>query len=447
MPERFDVLIAGAGIAGCHAARDLAGMGHSVALIDRRSREHLGHDWWDSVHAEVFDEVGIPQPQKPELMESTDLYIVSPPLETLNLEVPDVTGKKNIDRLLFAKRQLKYAEEAGAVFFDKTAVIGPIPEDGCVAGAIVKTADGSKTEFKAEITIDATGMSASIRRKMPETYGFSRFMDRADIFVTHREIYGDNSGNTSSRLVFGKHNGVQWINRSQPGLVDFFAGAIDFPGRPSPRKLVGELIGSQSNVGRRLVRGGYGAPIPVRRCFDSFVAPGLVICGDAACQCNPIDGSGIGSSLRAAGFAARTIHSALENGRIDVEVLWPYVAAYKRTQGMPFAQLNIIQKFMVSEPKLHLELLFRRGIIHPRDFWGSGSAKKSDSKIEQLIKLLKLADRPRFIARLVRAMTAAEQIAEHYANFPERYNPLTFNDWRARTTEFFSRIPPPFDLR
>jgi len=57
MAENFDVVIAGAGIAGCQLARDLGRLGHSVAIVERRERGHLGHDWWDSVALEVFPEV------------------------------------------------------------------------------------------------------------------------------------------------------------------------------------------------------------------------------------------------------------------------------------------------------------------------------------------------------------------------------------------------------
>ncbi|HOO56861.1 MAG TPA: NAD(P)/FAD-dependent oxidoreductase [bacterium] len=444
--EKVDVVIAGAGIAGCLASRDLSKMGHKVVLLEKEKRAEMGHDWWDSVHLYIFDEVGLERPKPPELMEPTGLQTVHSPLGTTTAAIEGVPDKYNIDRKLLAQRQVKTAEEAGARFYDETSVKNAIVENGAVTGVVAQTASGEQLEFRSKICIDATGMSAPLRKTAPENFGFPHEMNKHEMFVTYREIHRDDSPNKDSLLVFGRDNGVMWIRRDQIGLVDFFAGTINFPIHPDPKKEVLKMISDQKGFTPDLVRAGSGALLPVRRGFDSFIAPGLVLCGDSACQCNPVDGSGIVSSLRAAKMASETIHAALENGRTDIEALWPYNAKYKKIQDVNFAKLHLLQKFMVSEPKANLESLFKRGIINIRDFFGTGASKEKDSKLKAVLSLLKLADRPAFIKHLVAYKLTDAKVVEHYAQFPEVFSKNEFDSWVRHNDELFGTIGAPYGV-
>ena len=440
--DKVDVVIAGAGIAGCHLARNLARQGHSVAVVEKQVREKMGHDWWDTIAVDVFDEVDLPVSEPPELLGTCAAAFVSPPLETIVLPAPARPECMHIDRKPLAQRQIKYAEEAGAQMVFGAAVRGPIIEDGLVKGLAYKDENGDTQEVRATLTVDTAGMAGVLRAHVAKKsdYGFQDKVEREGTFVTHREIRANLSDRCEHELVFGKNNGVQWINREHGGLVDFFAGAINFPGRPEPRETIAAMVAATSEAGE-LIRGGYGDPIPVRHCFDSFVAPGFVLCGDAACQCNPIDGSGMASSLRSAHILSEVMHAALENGRTDVEALWPYIGQYKAKQGVKFVALHAIQKFMVAEPRVNLEVLFRRGVLRTDDFWGKGEISSDGGAAEMLAKILKLIDRPRFIGRLGNAMGTAKALAALYQEFPEKYDRAAFDKWRAEKRSLFGKLP------
>lgn len=439
--ERVDVAIAGAGIAGCLLARNLARLGHSVVVVEKNDRDAMGHDWWDTIDREVFAEVDFAAPVPPELLGDCKAGVVKPPLETIELSAPARPGLLHVDRKPLAQRQIKAAGEAGARLIFKTTVRGPVFEDNHIAGVTAQTGGGDPFEIRARLVVDASGIGGVIRGHIasPES-GIINIVAPEDTFITHREIRETNSESDRNELVFGINNGVVWVNREQKGLIDFFAGYINFSNRPDPRKTIADLVARTPDGGGRVVRGGYGAPIPVRHCMDSFVAPHFVMCGDAACQCNPIDGSGIASSMRAAHLATPVIHTALENNNLDTAALWPYNAAYKRTQGLRFVALDGLQKFLVSEPRINLEVMFRRGVIRTEEFWGKGEMK-SGGAADKITKMLKLIDRPRFIGRLAAAMGLVSSLVEHYQNYPEKYDPAGFASWQQKKRDLFNAIP------
>jgi digeranylgeranylglycerophospholipid reductase len=435
--DTVDVAIVGAGMAGCLAARDIARAGFSVALIERQPREKLGHNWWDTIRPEVFDEVGMARPEPPELMCPGGQVTVYPPLDRLALKVDDGGVKIRVDRKPLAQRLLSGAEQAGARVIDKALSLGPIVDNGSVCGLMYRVS-GKKEELRARLTLDCSGIVAALRKGLPDNEGFTRYLKRDSMFVTHREIRENTSGAIDSTIYFGTHKGVRWIKKEQEGLIDFFAGYINLPGRPSPRAAIDEMVRATAGTGK-MIRGGYGAPIPVRHCFDSFVQPGFMLIGDSACQCNPIDGSGMASSLRAAKHAASTARAALENNSVGVEALWPYNAAYKRTQGADFVLLDALQKFLVGENDANIEMLFRRQVIKATDFWGTGKAKKK-SAMENIATLLRIIDKPAFLVRLVRATDTGKKLSEHFRNFPESPDPKEFEAWKLEKLALFHRI-------
>jgi len=447
MKKDFDIVIAGAGVAGCLLARNLARQGHSVALLERKRRDNLGHDWWDNVSFDVFREVGMPPPEPPEAMEPIGDSVVLSPSGSSSFPVTARTDKRNIDRRLFGARLLQYAEEAGVSFFERTVVVAPLLDGATTVGLVVRKENSDEIRIHARITVDATGVDAVLRRKSSEEHGFQREIDPSERFVAYREIRQQEGEDLSNLLIFGRHNGVQWTLRSQAPLVDFFAGVVDLPGRPDPRTLVQEMVRTAGDAGSRVARAGYGAFLPVRRGFDSFVAPGLILCGDAACQSNPINGCGIASSLRAAQQASETLHTCLKSGRVDVEALWPYNAAYQRTQGVLFARLHALQRFLLSEHTRALEWIMRRGIIHPSEVFGREDHDVGTIKLGQALRLVKLADHPGLLLRLIRIGLLTRRIAQHYECFPTSYSPNGFDAWRERTQRLFGRIPPPCDSK
>jgi len=435
-----DVVIAGAGVAGCLAARDLAAAGHSVLVLENRGRKKMGHDWWDTVDCEVFDEVGLAFPGNDEIAKSYE-FTVYTPVGGIGATVKMPACKVNIERKPFARRLISEAEKAGAEFVFRATVENPIIENGQTIGLSYKNKDGKSKNIRAKITMDATGAAGTLRRKMPDGYGFVPVLKRGEFVVTYREIREDLRPDGKSILVIGKYKGAQWLSRGHNGMVDIMACTLDEAGRMDPKKVALEIIEREGGVGGKCLRGGYYERIPLRRGFDSFVAPGFMLIGDSACTCNPMNGSGISSGLRSASIAAKTAHHALVSGGLDIADLWSYNHEYKITQDVLFAKLFMLQQFINNESDDNIHSVFNCGMFDPDKFWELEHQIDLHSNINKIPKVLKLLDRPVFLTRMSFTFALLLLLEKHYLNFPKTYNPRTFREWRNRTRLLFDMIP------
>jgi len=438
--KRYDVIVAGAGPGGCVAAKDLAAMGYSVLLVDRSAPEGLGHDWWDTLESDIFEKVGIDFPEAPELLPGFNFEVISPVGET-GLKVSMPPSYINVDRKLLAKRILAEAVEAGADTMFETGVAGPLLDDERVRGVKTVRRGGKEEIFYSEICIDATGYAAAIRKMMPRGYGFSRYIRPRDTVVTHREIREDRSGGGRSVLIIGEELGAKWVSRDTPGLVDVFACKIDGTPGPGPRELVMDLVRREGGMGGKPLRGGYMQRIPVRRGFDSFVAPGLMLVGDSACMANPLNGSGVSSAMEAARIAAKTCDAAFEAGRFGVAALWPYNREYKTTRDVRFAKLHMLQKLVYGEEGENFHLFLTSGMMAPEEFWSVEHQMRADKITGRLPAIMEMAKKPDFLARTARTFQLAMLLESHYRSFPVRYHPERFKRWRMRTRALFNMVP------
>jgi len=432
-----DVVVVGAGTAGAHVAWQLAGKGHSVVLVENKERDQLGHDWWDGVTRKIFPEVGLALPEPPERMNDAGRSKIYPPggLSPIAAEPnPDILI---VDRKLLIRRQLSLAEEAGVnLLFGKKAT-APLMERDQVAGVLISSNDGDKTKITSRITIDASGIAGVIRSKIGNRYGFIEKIDSEDTMFCYREIRKRRPRDNETMYMFGERD-LRWINREQDGMVDFFAGVIGRDSGLSPKELVDGMVMEDPGCGE-LVRGGHGGLIPLRHCMDSFVASGLMVVGDAACQCNPINGSGIASSLRAAGIAAVVARDALCMNDTSIPALWKYNFEYKRKYGHEFALLHALQRFFVLEPRRNIEKLFRYGIVSLGQLRGAVDTKGLAGP-KQVAGLVRMADRPGFIVRLVVAVSVAGRLSKHFRSYPAKYSEAAFDRWKNKKNRLFKSI-------
>ena len=432
-----EVLVAGGGVGGTLLARDLARAGHEVLLLEKRPRAGVGHDWFDTVDAGVFDEVGLARPRLPERAPGGFEFQVLGLDGRAHVASVMPPTALNVDRKLLARRLLDEAEAAGVTIRDRTAVRDVLVEDGRVVGLRTRSAGGA---IRARLVVDATGVDGVLRAAMPGGQGFRRHLRAGEMFRTYRELRRDRAPGRRSIVVIGVEGGAQWLSRQPDGLVDLFAGAPDEPGRGDPRALLAVLIRREGGVGEEIVRGGQGARIPIRRSFDSFVAPGFLLVGDSACMANPLNGSGIASTLRAARLAAEVAHRALRGGEVDVAGLWPYNAAYQRSQGAAFAKLQMLQKLLLGEDVAAVDALLRRRLLPADSLWHM-DRQFTPARVLRLVPgALTLPHHAGFLLRLGGVVGLMLALEHNYRAYPERYDPQRFAAWQRRNGLLFAAL-------
>ncbi len=436
----YDIIICGAGVAGCSFARHTASKGLKVLLLDENPKDKLGHDWWDAVKQEVFKDTQTPPPIPPERLNYSASIYTSPDGKT-RMQV--LSGKKySIDRKLLAGRLLKMAVKAGTEFQDKTKVLKPVVSEDRISGVFIQDRNKEERDVSAHLIVDATGIDATLRKQIPFESDFEKEIRKEDTFVLYREIREAITSRTERIVRFGHHKGVSWISFRQKGLVDILAGTFNLLNHDNPKDIVKEYLQEyKEDIGDKIIRAGYGGIIPVRRCLDSFIADNFLIMGDSACQINPIDGSGVAASMYAGYYAAFPVVQAFKQNRpLDKKTLWNYNFTYKTKIGSEFAALDIIRLFLMgrNNQEQDLNYLFKRGIIEAKDLQGLNQQKSTFSTLKKLIKGI---DRISLLKNLKKTIRLSKEAAAIYQDFPPEYEPSKFADWQKRLRAIYNEIP------
>jgi len=228
-------------------------------------------------------------------------------------------------------------------------------ENGFVTG--IKT---DKEKFGSRIVIDATGVAGTLRKQLPFETDFPKVVDPQDFAKGYREVVEiKGKFDHPDDIVIEYNNevaphGYIWYFPKSENVINIGLG---FKGNLDMMKMYHDHVSSHFKIKKVLEAGGYPLPM-MRKPFDGFVANGFMIVGDAACQVNPLDGAGIGYSIRGGVTAARAaIRTIDEPSR---ENLWPYNKNFMTEVGAKHAQSSIFAKALGSLSNDDINFIFKR---------------------------------------------------------------------------------------
>lgn len=379
--ERFEVevVVVGAGTAGANAAAQLARGGRRVLLLERRAADTAGAQWHNGVLDWQFRAARVDPPTEEERSPAVARTHIVGPDGSYGICVHD-SPTTRADMALVGTRLRNVAREAGVELIDHATRL-EVTSDGDRTVAIdaeVTPPDGPARSIHVEaaLFVDASGRRGVLRR---HSGPLTRWCPpvRGDELCTAADHHMRVDDLAGARRFLARHKAEPGETVTMVGLAGGFSTrAITVSADLEEASvLVGCLAnGRYSSSARMLedtrrdepwlgasISGGAGL-IPLRRPYPRFVAAGLALVGDAACQVFPAHGSGIGMGLLAGTALADAVAGAADPG--DEATLWRYQASFQHAYGGLLAAFDAFRRMSTALGGLGVRRMLRAGLLN-----------------------------------------------------------------------------------
>jgi flavin-dependent dehydrogenase len=238
---------------------------------------------------------------------------------------------------------LRRAREVGVRVLEETALAGVVVEGGRVRGVSLHTVGSRVREYRAALTIDATGRQrAVVRRAVRESKGVSetakdegvavvsetgaggtaheRGRERLVAFKAHLEGACGAAGACEIYFYPGGYGGLSPVEGGVSNLC-FFARASDVRARGGDAARVMREVLMRNRRAAETLACACAKTRWLAVAVESFgrrdpaPAPGLIAAGDAAAFIDPFTGSGMLMALEGGELAAHAVSRALDAAR------------------------------------------------------------------------------------------------------------------------------------
>ncbi|HEU5220966.1 MAG TPA: NAD(P)/FAD-dependent oxidoreductase [Candidatus Nitrosotalea sp.] len=314
----YDVVIAGGSVAGLLCAREIAGKGHSVLVIEEDSEigtpEHCG----GVVSIPAMDDLGIIPVRATLDNKIRTAKIVSPSGKDFTI---DARPQQVIvlDRREFDKQIAHQAQVNGAEIRVKSS-LREITKDG------VRTSDG---EIKCKIVVDARGVSSLIQKDRTGTLQSAQY-----------EVFGDWIDKEKIEVYLDQEKYPGYFAWVIPTRRD--EAKVGVAGRGINPALVIEDFLKQK--GKHSVIRKIFAPIWIKGPIKEFVTGNVVTIGDAAGQAKPTTAGGIYTSGIGGILAGNAISKFLESG--NKSELLEYQKEWNQKFGKEFENMLLARSLL-----------------------------------------------------------------------------------------------------
>ena len=433
--HEYDLVVVGAGTAGCYAAATAAREGLDAVIVERKSAKEAGHiACGDALKgADAFPDA-IPKSRIEPAFTNTDVdhgRFEIPQHDTV-LEIPVPGELAVIDRLEYGRRLIDGAEAAGADLHYDT-VVSDVRQNGTVEGVRGKRR-GDVVEYDAEVVLDGAGALSILQDKADfSSTTFDTNVSYSQFSSAYREVLDvPEPVPWDDALVFkptDRAAGYLWYF---PRTDTEINAGLGFQMIDEPMQLVSALrrdLENRPEFSGATVRDKLGAALPTRRPYDSALAPGFLAAGDAAGHVNPTTGGGIAGAAYAGKYAAEQAIAAITEGDVGEDALWEYNSKVMDHFGARYAALDVYNVFVGASDVDDLMGLL--GALPGEKL--SEALYSGSTSIGLGLKLrtaIKSVGHWQLIYDLYRVKNLADDLFAIYEDYPE--SPDGLNDWQAR---------------
>ena len=332
--KHFDVVIAGAGPAGSSLAIRLAKQGRRVALVEQKRfpRHKLCGEFISPECLSHFRELGVLDELTATGVELRRTVFYA--RKSASVAVPSEWFGQHANALGLsrAKMDLTLVERArglGVQIFEEHNAVGLVREGDTVIGIRVKNPDGIACEFRAPLTIDASGRSRVLVRHQE-----SGRRAKADFvaFKTHLTGVSIPKGDCEIYAYRGGYGGCSGVENGRHNLCFIVAAKLAKQYSGDAESIMRNVLFTNQRAKDALTNAAVAEPwlaVAVENYgrFNLAPASGLIAVGDAAAFIDPFTGSGMLLALECSRIAAKAIE--MTTGLAFEELADSYTAKHR----------------------------------------------------------------------------------------------------------------------
>ncbi len=331
MNNDFAVLIIGAGPAGCSAAAILAEHGHKVLVLEREKfpRYHIGESLIPFTYGPLERLGLIPRMRQSQFTRKYSVQFIAPngtasqPFYFFNrYDRETIAQTWQILRSEFDQMLMEHARQRGATVLEEMTVTRLLKENGRVVGAAGTRKDGSAFEYRARITIDATGKEsfAAVKEGWRVRDPYLNKVAVWTYYQGSKRDSGIDEGQTTVAMLPEKgwfwhipqHNDMVSVGAVAEGKYLTRGGVKDLK-TIFHREVEENLwIKDRLSTGRQV--GDYFITSEYTHHSTHCYRDGLLLAGDAYCFLDPVFSSGLMLALKSGVLAGDAVHAAISSG-------------------------------------------------------------------------------------------------------------------------------------
>ncbi len=379
------IIVAGGGHGGISVAGLLAEKGLDVTVYEQNERENMGYDWTDIFEYSGFMAADMEMPPEDKYCYKGDVTFYGPSERNPFIQrVPKSHPEIKMERKDIYNHIIEYAEKRGAKFEYGVK----IEKAECLGNRVVgiKTNKGS---FYGDLIIDACGCNSPVRKSLPNACGIQKELKAYEKLYVYRAFYNRINKDipaTEFKLTLfpnGLH-GLGWVMADEQ-FADTLIGKFEPFEKDEVKKHTDYLREKNQCVGKKKVRAGKYAEIPIRQTLAVMVADGYAAIGDSAFMTIPIYGSGIANALRASKILAETVLKD-EECAYSCETLWEYEYNYYKKIGSSLAPLATMKNLLIEMTPEQIDNLFDYDIQTVKDKFKKIGGLTNKRKVKAIIE-------------------------------------------------------------